>query len=241
MIFLSKRQFLKAFFAFTISLPYVSYSKGNLKSNLTNKKENKMSITLPDLPYAQDALEPHISSKTLSFHYGKHHNAYVTNLNKLIEGTEHENASLEDIIKNSEGGVFNNAAQVWNHTFYWNSMKPNGGGNPEGELANKINQAFGSFDKFKEEFANAAATQFGSGWAWLVLDGDELKIVKTANAETPLTNGQIPLLTIDVWEHAYYLDFQNKRPDYIQTFLNNLANWEFAAENLDNATNAKAA
>ncbi|MDA0781088.1 MAG: superoxide dismutase [Rickettsiales bacterium] len=200
-----------------------------------------MAITLPDLPYAQDALEPHISANTLSFHYGKHHNAYVTNLNKLIEGTEFAGSSLEEIVAKSEGGIFNNAAQVWNHTFYWNSMKPNGGGTPEGELADKINEAFGSFDKFREEFANAAATQFGSGWAWLVLDGGKLKIVKTSNAETPLTKGQKPLLTIDVWEHAYYLDFQNKRPDYIQTFLNNLVNWDFAAENLANAKNAKAA
>ncbi|PIR39710.1 MAG: superoxide dismutase [Fe] [Alphaproteobacteria bacterium CG11_big_fil_rev_8_21_14_0_20_39_49] len=200
-----------------------------------------MAITLPDLPYAQDALEPHITANTLSFHYGKHHNAYVTNLNKLIEGTEFANSSLEEIVLKSEGGIFNNAAQVWNHTFYWNSMKPNGGGNPEGELADKINDAFGSFDKFREEFSNAAATQFGSGWAWLVLDGEKLKIVKTSNAQTPLTDGQKPLLTIDVWEHAYYLDFQNKRPDYIQTFLNNLVNWDFAAENLANAKNAKAA
>ena len=200
-----------------------------------------MAITLPDLPYAQDALEPHITANTLSFHYGKHHNAYVTNLNKLIEGTEFAGSSLEEMVAKSEGGIFNNAAQVWNHTFYWNSMKPNGGGTPEGELADKINEAFGSFDKFREEFANAAATQFGSGWAWLVLDGGKLKIVKTSNAETPITKGQKPLLTIDVWEHAYYLDFQNKRPDYIQTFLNNLVNWDFAAENLANAKNAKAA
>lgn len=241
MLFCTKRQFLKGFFAFSLAFPYVSYANETTKSTLNSKRNNKMGITLPDLPYAQDALEPHISAETLSFHYGKHHNAYVTNLNKLIAGTEFENSSLEEIVQNSEGGTFNNAAQVWNHTFYWNSMKPNGGRNPEGELAEKINASFGSFDKFKEEFANSAATQFGSGWAWLVLDGGDLKIVKTANAETPLTNGQVPLLTIDVWEHAYYLDFQNKRPDYIQTFLNSLANWDFAAENFANASNAQAA
>lgn len=207
-------------------------SQNNLN---TKNKDKKMPITLPELPYADNALEPHISANTLSFHYGKHHNAYVTNLNKLITGGEFENSSLEDIIKKSDGGIFNNAAQVWNHTFYWNSMKQNGGGEPSGALADKINEDFGSFDSFKEEFAGAAATQFGSGWAWLVLDGGKLKVVKTANAETPLTSGQTPLLTIDVWEHAYYLDFQNKRPDYIQTFLNSLANWDFAAENFASA------
>lgn len=200
-----------------------------------------MAFTLPALPYAQDALEPHISAETLSFHYGKHHQAYVTNLNKLIEGSELENASLEDIIQKSEGGVFNNAAQVWNHTFYWNSMSPNGGGMPSGELGDKIRNDFGGFDKFKEEFKTAAATQFGSGWAWLVLDNGTLKVVKTGNAETPLTKGQTPLLTIDVWEHAYYLDYQNRRPDYIATFFDKLANWEFAAENFKKAQNAAAA
>ena len=190
-----------------------------------------MTFTLPELPYETNALEPHISANTFSFHYAKHHNAYVTNLNKLIEGTDFAGKSLEEIITSSDGGVFNNAAQVWNHTFYWHSMSPNGGGAPSGALADKITQDFGSFDEFKTQFANAAATQFGSGWAWLVLDNGTLKITKTGNAETPVTEGQIPLLTIDVWEHAYYLDFQNKRPDYIQTFLNELANWEFAASN----------
>jgi Fe-Mn family superoxide dismutase len=237
MFICSKRQFLKGFFAFTLSLPYVSFAK----EILTPTRNKTMPITLPDLPYAQNALEPHISANTLSFHHGKHHNAYVTNLNKLIEGSPLASASLEEIILKSDGGIFNNAAQVWNHTFYWHSMKPNGGGTPSGVLADKITQTFGSFDKFKEEFASAAATQFGSGWAWLVLDGNNLKIVKTANAETPIKNGQTPLLTIDVWEHAYYLDFQNKRPDYIQVFLNNLANWEFAAENFANASKAKVA
>ena len=205
-----------------------------------------MSITLPDLPFAEDALEPYISANTLSFHYGKHHNAYVTNLNKLIDGSDLADLSLEEIIVEVSGnsdkiGIFNNAAQVWNHTFYWNSMKPSGGGEPTGELAEKINQDFGSFAEFKEQFATAAATQFGSGWAWLVYEKGKLSIVKTGNAQTPLTSSQTPLLTIDVWEHAYYLDFQNKRPDYIATFLDNLANWQFAAENFENAKAEQAA
>lgn len=201
-----------------------------------------MTITLPELPYAQDALEPHISANTLSFHYGKHHNAYVTNLNKLIVGTEFEKASLEEIVKKSSGGIFNNAAQVWNHTFYWHSMKKSGGSAPSGELAAKITADFGSFDKFKEEFTAAATTQFGSGWAWLVLDkSGKLKVTKTPNAETPLTTDDVALLTIDVWEHAYYLDYQNRRPDYIGTFLDKLANWDFAAQNFANAQKSKAA
>ncbi|TCS61307.1 superoxide dismutase [Varunaivibrio sulfuroxidans] len=199
-----------------------------------------MAFELPALPFAQDALAPHISANTLGFHYGKHHNAYVTNLNKLIDGTDFAAKSLEDIMKAtaddaSKAGVFNNAAQVWNHTFYWNSMKPNGGGSPSGELATKIDAAFGSFEKFKEEFKTAGMTQFGSGWAWLVAEGGSLKIVKTANAACPLTDGQTPLLTCDVWEHAYYLDYQNRRPDYIQVFLDHLVNWDFAAENLTKA------
>ncbi len=200
-----------------------------------------MAITLPELPYAQDALEPHISANTLSFHYGKHHNTYVVNLNKLIEGTELEEKSLEDIIQASAGdsskqGIFNNAAQVWNHTFYWHSMSPNGGGVPNGTLAEKINEAFGSLEKFKEDFAAAGATQFGSGWAWLVVDANgKLAIRKTANAETPLTGSDTPLITMDVWEHAYYLDYQNARPKYIETFLNSLINWDFAAKNLASA------
>ena len=201
-----------------------------------------MTITLPELPYAQNALEPHISANTLSFHYGKHHQAYVTNLNKLIAGTEFEKASLEEIVKKSSGPIFNNAAQVWNHTFYWHSMKPAGGGVPSGELAKQIEKDFGSLDKFREEFTAAATTQFGSGWAWLVLDkSGKLKVIKTANAETPLTTGDTALLTIDVWEHAYYLDYQNRRPDYIATFLDKLANWEFASSNLAGAEKANAA
>ena len=196
-----------------------------------------MTISLPNLPYDQNALEPHISGETLGFHHGKHHQAYVTNLNKLIEGTDLEGKTLEDIIMavagdSSKAGVFNNAAQVWNHTFYWNSMKPNGGGTPTGALAAKIDEDFGSFEKFCEEFKQAGMTQFGSGWAWLVLDGGKLKITKTANADLPMAHGQKAILTCDVWEHAYYLDYQNRRPDYLGVFLDKLVNWDFAAQNL---------
>ncbi|MGE3714392.1 MAG: superoxide dismutase [Alphaproteobacteria bacterium] len=196
-----------------------------------------MPFTLPELPYAQNSLEPHISANTLSFHYGKHHQAYVTKLNELVKDTELAGKSLEDVIKasakdSSKAAIFNNAAQVWNHTFYWHSMKPNGGGAPKGELAKKIDADFGSFDKFKEEFKNAGIGQFGSGWAWLVLDGSKLKVTKTPNADLPMVHGQKALLTMDVWEHAYYLDFQNKRPDYITTFLDKLVNWDFAEKNL---------
>jgi len=191
-----------------------------------------MAFTLPPLPYDKNALAPHITAETLEFHHGKHHNAYVTNLNKLLEGKPEANKSLEEIIMNSEGGVFNNAAQIWNHTFYWNSMKPNGGGQPTGDLLAAINRDFGSFDKFKEEFTAAATTQFGSGWAWLVLDKGKLAVTKTGNADLPMKHGQKALLTIDVWEHAYYIDFRNLRPKYIETFLNHLANWDFALENL---------
>ena len=195
-----------------------------------------MAFELPALPYAQDALAPHMSAETFSFHYGKHHQAYVTNLNKLIEGTDLAAKSLEDVVKSSEGGVFNNAAQVWNHTFFWHSMKPNGGGAPTGAIADKITADFGSYDAFKEAFAAAGATQFGSGWAWLVLVGGKLEVRKTPNAETPLTeDGVTPILTMDVWEHAYYLDHQNARPAYINTFLDHLVNWDFANENLANA------
>lgn len=191
-----------------------------------------MSITLPELPFGKDALEPHISAKTLEFHHGKHHNAYVTNLTKLIAGTPLENLNLEEIIMKSSKdtsmtGIFNNSAQVWNHTFYWNCMKKNGGGKPSGKLAAAIDKAFGSFDKFIEEMKNAATTQFGSGWAWLVKEGDALKIMKTSNADTPMVHGAKALLTIDVWEHAYYLDYQNRRPDYITAFFENLVNWDF--------------
>jgi Fe-Mn family superoxide dismutase len=191
-----------------------------------------MAFTLPELPYAKDALAPHISAETLEYHHGKHHNAYVTNLNKLLEGKPEASKSLEDVIMSSDGGVFNNAAQVWNHTFYWKSMKPNGGGQPTGDLLAAINRDFGSFDKFKEEFTTAATTQFGSGWAWLVLQNGKLAVTKTGNADLPMKHGQKAILTIDVWEHAYYIDYRNLRPKYIETFLNHLANWDFALENL---------
>jgi Fe-Mn family superoxide dismutase len=196
-----------------------------------------MAHTLPALPYALDALEPHISRSTLEFHHGKHHAGYVTNLNKLVEGSDLADKSLEETISavagdSSKAGVFNNAAQVWNHSFYWQCIKPGGGGMPSGELAEKINADFGSFDAFAEQFKTAGATQFGSGWAWLVLDGDSLKVTKTANADLPLAHGQTALLTMDVWEHAYYLDYQNRRPDYMATFLDKLVNWDFVAANL---------
>jgi len=191
-----------------------------------------MPFTLPDLPYPKDALAPHISAETLEYHHGKHHAAYVTNLNKLLEGKPEASRSLEEVILGSDGGVFNNAAQVWNHTFYWNCMKPNGGGRPTGELADAITRDFGSFERFREEFANAAATQFGSGWAWLVLEKGKLAVTKTGNADLPLKHGQKALLTIDVWEHAYYIDFRNARPKYIDTFLEKLVNWDFVLQNL---------
>ncbi|MFN3234646.1 MAG: superoxide dismutase [Gammaproteobacteria bacterium] len=186
-----------------------------------------MKHELPQLPYALDALEPHISKETLEYHYGKHHAAYVNNLNKLIPGTEFENASLEDIIKKASGGIFNNAAQVWNHTFYWNCLSPNGGNEPTGKLADAINQAFGSFENFKEKFSTTAATTFGSGWAWLVKTKDgNLDIISTSNANTPMTEGHTAMLTCDVWEHAYYVDYRNLRPKYIEHFWH-LVNWEF--------------
>jgi Fe-Mn family superoxide dismutase len=191
-----------------------------------------MAFELPPLPYAQDALAPHISAETLEYHYGKHHQTYVTNLNKLVEGTEHENASLEDVIMASDGGLFNNSAQVWNHTFYWNSMSPNGGGAPSGDVADAINSAFGSYDAFRDKFAEAATTQFGSGWAWLVDAGSGLEIMKTSNADLPMKHNAKALLTIDVWEHAYYIDFRNARPNYISTFLDHLLNWDFVAQNM---------
>ena len=191
-----------------------------------------MAFELPPLPYAQDALAPHISPETLEYHYGKHHQTYVTNLNKLVECTEFENAPLEDVILKSDGGLFNNSAQVWNHTFYWNSMSPNGGGAPTGAVADAIDGAFGSYDDFKAKFAEAATTQFGSGWAWLVDNGSGLEIMKTSNADLPMKHGAKALLTIDVWEHAYYIDFRNARPNYISTFLDSLVNWDFVAQNL---------
>ncbi len=193
---------------------------------------------LPDLPYAQNALEPVISARTLEFHYGKHHQTYVDNLNKLIKGTPLAQKPLEELIIDTfrqpdKVGVFNNAAQVWNHTFYWHCLNPAGGKEPSQALMQKIETAFGSFDECKKELFSAATTQFGSGWAWLELDGDRLKVTKTPNAEMPLTRNNKPLLTIDVWEHAYYLDYQNRRPDYVQAVLDNLVNWDFVAEKLE--------
>ncbi len=201
-----------------------------------------MAYELPPLPYDYTALEPHISKRTLEFHHDKHHATYVNNYNSAVAGTELDSKSIEEVIKQIAGdasktGLFNNAAQAWNHTFYWNCMKSNGGGTPTGTLADKINADFGSFDKFVEAFKTAGATQFGSGWAWLVLDNDgKLKITKTPNAENPLTSGQVPLLTMDVWEHAYYLDYQNARPKYIDTFISSLINWDYITENLAKAS-----
>jgi Fe-Mn family superoxide dismutase len=195
-------------------------------------------IQLPPLPWGESALAPHISAETISFHYGKHHKAYVDNTNRMIAGSEHATASLEDIVKATAGkadkkGLFNNSAQVWNHTFYWKSLSPKGGGQPTGKLLDMVKTDFGDFAKFKEELARAAVSQFGSGWAWLVLEGGKLKIEQTSNAETPLTTAtKKPLLTIDVWEHAYYVDYRNRRPDYVTAVLDKLINWEFAAQNL---------
>jgi Fe-Mn family superoxide dismutase len=194
-------------------------------------------FTLPPLPYPENALDPVISANTLSFHHGKHHKTYVDNLNNLVKGTDLESAPLERVVMESAGkpdkaAVFNNAAQVWNHTFFWNSMRPGGGGVPNGRLGDMINAAFGTFDSFKKELAATAVSQFGSGWGWLVEDGGSLKVVKTANAEVPFVKGQRPLLTIDVWEHAYYLDYQNRRADYVNAVIDKLLNWRFAEENL---------
>ncbi len=201
------------------------------------QNEDSMDVfTLPELPFAKDALAPHMSAETFDFHHGKHHNAYVVKGNELIQGTGLEGLSLEDIVKEAKaknmGPLFNNAGQHYNHSFFWNCLTPNGGGAPTGALAEKIDAAFGSFDKFREEFINAGIGQFGSGWVWLVESNGALEITKTANAETPLTEGKTPLLVCDVWEHAYYIDFQNRRPDFLASFLDNLVNWEFVASNL---------
>jgi len=191
-----------------------------------------MEHTLPALPYAKNALAPHISEETMEYHYGKHHQAYVNNLNNLVKGTDFENASLEDIIKKSSGGVYNNSAQIWNHTFFWSSMKPNGGGSPTGPLADAINKKWGSFEEFKKAFQTSAVGNFGSGWTWLVKKADgSVDIVNMGAAGTPLTTGDKALLTIDVWEHAYYIDYRNARPKFVETFLASLANWDFAAAN----------
>lgn len=197
-----------------------------------------MAFEQPPLPYAMDALEPYgMKAETFEYHYGKHHKAYVDNLNKLTEGTDLANMPLEEVIKatykdSAKQGIFNNAAQVWNHTFFWSCMKPGGGGAPTGDLAARIDKDLGGFDKFKEEFSNAATTQFGSGWAWLVDDHGTLKVTKTPNAVDPIAEGQKPLLTLDVWEHAYYIDFRNARPAFIKNFLDRLINWDFVAQNL---------
>lgn len=238
-----------AVFAMTISLSCPANEQRtegiNNKSNFNEggimKTDDKIksaeTIVLPPLPYKEDALAPVISPNTLGFHYGKHHKGYVDNLNKLIEGTEFAGLKLEKIVTGSAGKadkipIFNNAAQTWNHNFYWNSLTPNGGGEPPAELKSKIESSFGSVDALKKELSAAAMTQFGSGWAWLVLEGDSLRVVKTGNADTPLTKGMKPLLVIDVWEHAYYLDYQNRRTDYVNGVLEKLINWKFAAENL---------
>jgi len=193
-----------------------------------------MEHVLPPLPYDMDALAPHISRETLDYHYGKHHATYVTNINNLIKGTEHESQTLEEIVRSAAGGIFNNAAQIWNHTFYWNGLSPNGGGAASGNVGDAINASFGGFDSFKEEFTKKSVTLFGSGWAWLVKNGDgSLAIVQTSNAATPLTTDQVPLLTCDVWEHAYYVDYRNARPKYLEAFWN-LVNWDFANANLEN-------
>lgn len=199
-----------------------------------------MAFELPALPYPMNALEPHTSAKTLDFHHGKHHQAYVTNLNNLVKDSPMASQSLEQLIKtsykdDSKIGIFNNAAQVWNHTFFWNCMKPAGGGAPTGNVAAAIDRDLGGLAKFKDDFKAAAVGQFGSGWAWLVVDGGKLKITRTANAVNPLAEGQTALLTCDVWEHAYYLDFQNRRPDFVQAFLDHLVNWDFVAQNLAKA------
>lgn len=191
-----------------------------------------MAFELPDLPYARDALEPHISKETLDYHYGKHHQAYVDNLNKMVEGKDEASKSLEQIIRNSSGGLFNNAAQVWNHTFYWNCLSPNGGGTPGGDLASEIDKAFGSFDDFKEQFTQTATGTFGSGWAWLVqTSGGALELRSTSNAETPISGSDTPLLTCDVWEHAYYVDYRNARPKYVEAFWN-LVNWDHVSSQM---------
>lgn len=194
-----------------------------------------MKLELPELPFAKDSLAPHMSSDTLDFHHGKHHNAYVVKGNELLEGAGVDADNLEDLVKKTAetgGALFNNVGQHYNHSFFWNSISPNGGGAPAGDIAAAIDASFGSFDNFKTEFVNGGVGQFGSGWVWLVADGDQLKIVKSANAETPLTDGLKPILVCDVWEHAYYLDFQNRRPDFLASFIDNLVNWEFANKNL---------
>lgn len=214
-------------------LPFV----GMCHAEETSAPSNGKVFELPALPFGPNALEPYISAGTLSFHHGKHHQTYVDNLNKLIAGTSMQGSTLESIILSAQGNadkaaVFNNAAQIWNHTFFWNSMKQGGGGKPSGTLMRMIDESFGSYDQFKEQFLASAVSVFGSGWTWLIQDGSTLKISKTSNADTPVAHGQIALLTCDVWEHAYYLDYQNRRKDFVEAFLNHLVNWDFAASQL---------
>ena len=240
----TRRMFLKFVGAGTALLAASSFSRSTLT---THPKGAAMTFTLPELPFAKTALEPVISAQTFDFHHGKHHNAYVVKLNELVAGTEFEKASLEDIIKKTAGdagkaAIFNNAAQHWNHSFFWLCLKPNGGGKPTDELAAKIESDLGGYDKFAADFKAAALAQFGSGWAWLVQDASgKLKITKTPNADLPLAHGEKALLTVDVWEHAYYIDFQNRRPDFVQAVLDKLVNWEFVAANLASGTGAKIA
>ena len=234
---MDRRDFLKASSTVSVGLLFpftVTTARGEEPSPTADPaKEHPMAFTLPPLPYDKKALEPYLSEENLDLHHGKHHNAYVVNLNKFADDKKVDGSkSLEDVIMSSDGPVFNNAAQIWNHTFYWNSMKPKGGGEPKGDLAAAITRDFGSFAKFKEDFTAAATTQFGSGWAWLVAEGGKLKVTKTGNADLPMKYKQTALLTIDVWEHAYYPSFKNLRPKYIETFLASLANWDFAAANL---------
>jgi len=229
---LNRRRFLTVLLAGSAALAF-----GDLAVPRQARAAASGPFTLPPLPYPENALSPAISANTVGFHYGKHHQGYVNNLNQLVAGTPLADQSLEAVIKTTTGkpdqvAIFNNAAQVWNHTFYWNSMRPNGGGKPSGALAELIEKSFGDYDKFKAEFAKTATSQFGSGWAWLVKDGDKLIITKTGNADTPIAHGQPPLLTVDVWEHAYYLDYQNRRADYVAAVLDKLTNWEFAEKNL---------
>jgi Fe-Mn family superoxide dismutase len=230
---MQRREFLKL----TIGAGAIGalYMTGMIKTS--QAQSNNPAIVQPPLPFKKEDLEPYISAKTIEFHYGKHHIGYVNKTNQLIAGTDYEKMSLMDIIQKTAGdadkaAIFNNAAQVFNHNFYWYSMSPKGGGEPQGRIAEKIKEAFGSYQKFVDAFADAAVTQFGSGWAWLVLDAGELKIIKTANADTPVAHGMKPILTVDVWEHAYYLDYLNRRAEYVQAFVKHLINWNFAEQNL---------
>jgi Fe-Mn family superoxide dismutase len=229
---ITRREFVKASL---VGSAVLAFSSMGLSADVS--AQAKGPFELPPLPYAEDALAPAISARTIGFHYGKHHRAYVENLNGLVKNTPYEKMSLEAVIRASaanpgQKAIFNNAAQVWNHTFYWNSMKPGGGGKPEGEIGKRIEKDFGSYESFRKAFVGEALGQFGSGWAWLATDGKSLKLVKTPNAEDPITQGLKPLLTIDVWEHAYYLDYQNRRKDFVEAFLDKLVNWAFAEKNL---------